>query len=499
MPESIRFLLGNELQELSGFDPQMTVLDWLRNRVRRTGTKEGCAEGDCGACTVAVGEVVDGAMRYRAFNSCIQLLPALDGKQLVTVEDLAITGPAGEVLHPVQQAMVDQHGAQCGFCTPGFVMSLFTLFHQPRMQALDRQRIDEALAGNLCRCTGYAPIVRAVVQAMEEAPVDQFSNRQEEMVAKLQPLQRDSTLQLEFQGRRFFAPRTLAEVWELLRLYPAAQLVAGATDVGLWMTKQLRVFDTVISLCQVSELQRIERNEAAGAIYIGAAVTYTDALATLVSAFPEMRRMLSRLGAVQVRNAGTIGGNIANGSPVGDMPPALIALGARLVLGSKAGRRELPLEDFFIEYGKQDLQPGECVEAVVLPLPVAGQHFAVYKLSKRFDQDVSAVCAGFCIRLQDGKVTEARICFGGMAGTPLRAKSTEQLLLGQPWNDATLPQVMTRARAALAEDYSPLSDWRASREYRLLAAQNLLRRFFLETTSTAPAQLCSPGQAGTRA
>ena len=509
MPESIRFLLGNELQELSGFDPQMTVLDWLRNRVRRTGTKEGCAEGDCGACTVAVGEVVDGAMRYRAFNSCIQLLPTLDGKQLVTVEDLAVQDASGESLHPVQQAMVDQHGSQCGFCTPGFVMSLFTLFHQPAAratneqatngQALDRQRIDEALAGNLCRCTGYAPIVRAVVQAMEAAPVDQFSNRQEELVVKLQSLQRDSMLQLEFQGRRFFAPRTLTEVWELLRLFPGAQLVAGATDVGLWMTKQLRVFDTVISLCQVSELQRIERDEAAGTISIGAAVTYTDAMGTLLDVFPEMSRMLSRLGAAQVRNAGTIGGNIANGSPVGDMPPALIALGARLVLGSKAGRRELPLEDFFIEYGKQDLQPGECVEAVLLPLPVAGQHFAVYKLSKRFGQDVSAVCAGFCIRLQDGKVVEARICFGGMAGTPLRARSTEQVLLGQPWNDETLPQIMTRARAALAEDYSPLSDWRASREYRLLAAQNLLQRFFFETTSTAPAQLCSPGQAGTRA
>ena len=509
MPESIRFLLGNELRELSGFDPQMTVLEWLRTRERRTGTKEGCAEGDCGACTVAVGEVVDGAMRYRAFNSCIQLLPTLDGKQLVTVEDLAAMEPAGEALHPVQQAMVDQHGSQCGFCTPGFVMSLFTLFHQPAAratneqatngQALDRQRIDEALAGNLCRCTGYAPIVRALVQAMEEAPVDQFRSRQAELIAKLQSLQRDSMVQLEYQGRRYFAPRTLADVWELLRLYPGAQLVAGATDVGLWITKQLREFDTVIILCQVTELQRIERDEAAGIITIGAAVTYTDAMGTLLGAFPGMSRMLTRLGAVQVRNAGTIGGNIANGSPVGDMPPALIALGARLMLSSSAGRREIPLENYFLAYGKQDLQPGECVAAVVLPLPLAGQHYAVYKLSKRFDQDVSAVCAGFCIRLQDGKVVEARICFGGMAGTPLRAKSTEQALRGQPWNDETLPQIMTRARAALAEDYSPLSDWRASREYRLLAAQNLLRRFFLETTSTDPAQLCSPAKAGTRA
>jgi xanthine dehydrogenase small subunit len=505
MRDSIRFLLGDELQELSGFDPQMTVLEWLRTRVRRTGTKEGCAEGDCGACTVALGECIDGAMRYRAFNSCIQLLPTLDGKQLLTVEDLAVTDAAGEALHPVQQAMVDQHGAQCGFCTPGFVMSLFTLFHQSPIQGangqatngqgLKRQRIDAALAGNLCRCTGYAPIARAAIQAMQQALVDQFSSSQEKLVAQLQFLRRDTMLQLEFQGRRYFAPRTLQGVWELLRQYPGAQLIAGATDVGLWMTKQLQVFDTLISLCHVRELQGIERNEAAGTISIGAAVTYTDAFDTLVSAFPGMRSMLRRLGAEQVRNAGTIGGNIANGSPVGDMPPALIALGARLVLGSSAGRREIPLEDFFIEYGKQDLRPGECVVAVVVPLPSPGQHFAVHKLSKRFDQDISAVCAGFCIRLQDGQVAEARICFGGMAGTPLRARSTEQVLLGQPWNEETLPQVMTRARAALAQDYSPLSDWRASREYRLLAAQNLLRRFFLETTSNEPAQLCSGGQA----
>jgi xanthine dehydrogenase small subunit len=495
MRDSIRFLLGFELQELSGFDPQMTVLEWLRTRVRRTGTKEGCAEGDCGACTVAVGELVDRAMRYRAFNSCIQLLPTLDGKQLLTVEDLAVKDASGESLHPVQQAMVDQHGAQCGFCTPGFVMSLFTLFHQSPIQGtngqgLDRQRIDEALAGNLCRCTGYAPIARAAMQAMQQAPADQFTDRQAEVAAKLQLLRRDTMLQLEFHGRRYFAPRTLQEVWGLQQQYPGAQLIAGATDVGLWMTKQLRVFDTVISLCHMPELQGIERDETAGTLSIGAAVTYSEAFDTLVNAFPGMRRMLSRLGAEQVRNAGTIGGNIANGSPIGDMPPALIALGARLVLGSSAGRREIPLEDFFIDYGKQDLQPGECVVAVVVPLPSPGQHFAVYKLSKRFDQDISAVCAGFCIRLQDGKVADARICFGGMAGTPLRARSTEQALLGQPWNE----ELMTRACLALAQDYSPLSDWRASREYRLLAAQNLLRRFFLETTSGEPVQLCSAAQ-----
>lgn len=488
MQDSIRFLLGNELQQLSGFDAQMTVLEWLRTRVRRSGTKEGCAEGDCGACTVAMGDLQQGRVRYRAFNSCIQLLPTLDGKQLLTVEDLAAACTDGSGLHPVQQAMVDQHGSQCGFCTPGFVMSLFVLFHQrPADQAPDRQDIDQAIAGNLCRCTGYAAIVRAARQAMERAPADAFSRDEQDIAAQLQQLQRDRMLQLEYQGRRYFAPRSLAQLWPLLEQYPAAQLVAGATDVGLWITKQLRLFDTVISLCDVQELKRLERDEARQQVLIGAAVPYADALETLADCYPGMQPMLIRLGAAQVRNAGTIGGNIANGSPVGDMPPALIALDARVLLSRTTGRREMPLQAFFLAYGKQDLQPGECVEAVVLPLPRPDQLFAAYKISKRFDQDISAVCGAFSIHLKDQRVVDARICFGGMAGTPLRATAAEQALIGQPWNLASV----SRAREALAADYTPLTDWRASGEYRLLVAQNLLQRFFLETTSAEPAQLAA--------
>lgn len=499
MAASIRFLLGHDAQEVSGFDPQMTVLEWLRTRAQRTGTKEGCAEGDCGACTIALGELHEGAIRYRAYNSCIQLMPTLDGKQLITVEDLAAQeGSAARLnLHPVQQAMVDQHGSQCGFCTPGFVMSLFTLFHEDGMrkpangEPLEKQRVDQAIAGNLCRCTGYAPIVRAAQQALATGPDDAFHQREKDTVVALQKLQPHHMQELAYKGRRYFSPRSLAELWPLLEEFPEAQMVAGATDVGLWITKQLRQFDTLINLCDVRELQVMKRIEAQKALHIGAAVRYTDALKVLSGTFPGMRGMLLRLGAEQVRNAGTIGGNIANGSPIGDMPPALIALGATLLLHSAQGSREIPVEDFFIAYGQQDLRHGECVEGVRIPLPEPDQQFAVYKISKRFDQDISGLCTGLMVRLSGETVTQARICFGGMAGTPARAIAAEQALLNQPWNEASI----IRAQAAITRDYTPLTDWRASSGYRTLAAQNLLMRFFLETTSSVPVQVASEAAA----
>jgi xanthine dehydrogenase small subunit len=492
MSAPIRFLLGGEVQQLGAVDPHTTVLDWLRTHAGRRGTKEGCAEGDCGACTVAVGELHDGRVRYRAFNACILLLPALDGKHLVTVEDLADATRPGAALHPVQQALVEQHGSQCGFCTPGFVMSLFTLYHDHRSvpdRPVDRARIDQAIAGNLCRCTGYAPIVRAARQALDGAAADRFERQREAIAAQLRALARAAGMRYTHAGRTWAAPRRLDELLELLSEFPDACLVAGATDVGLWITKELKTFDTLVYTGEVEDLKRIELQAPAGPLEIGAAVRYSDALELLAAHYPGMRDMLLRLGAEQVRNAGTIGGNIANGSPIGDMPPALIALGARLVLCSAGGRRELPLEDFFLDYGKQDLRPGECVERVLLPLPDPAQHFAVYKVSKRFDQDISALCGAFMLRLDGERVAEARICFGGMAGTPRRAQAAEAALLGKAWNQDSVD----RARAALARDYKPLTDWRASSAYRMLAAQNLLQRFWLESASPvdAPVRLAA--------
>ena len=488
---SVRFVMGDRVVEVGGFDPQLTVLEWLRTNANRPGSKEGCAEGDCGACTVVVGELGDGSIRYRAINACIQLLATLDGKQLITVEDLQ---SADGSLHPAQQAMVDQHGSQCGFCTPGFVMSLFAMFHRPESpdgSASERWRIDQELAGNLCRCTGYAPIVRAATQLLNGPREDGFSSRQTEVTALLQEIQRSQGLELSFGSHRFFAPLTIDELCRLLMANPEAVMVAGATDLGLWITKQQRVMNTLIYLGCVAELQALHINESDGWLEIGAAVTYSDAMDSLVRHYPDFQPMLSRLGAVQVRNAGTIGGNIANGSPIGDMPPALIALDARLVLRSSQGQRTIDLQDFFIEYGKQDLRPGECVEKILLPLPSTGRLFRVYKLSKRFEQDISAVCAAFSLQRDGSRVTAARICFGGMAGVPQRATACELALAGQEWNMDT----MNRAREALAQDFEPISDWRASAAYRMLAAQNLFHRFFLETSGQA-CQLDTSGLRG---
>ncbi len=478
MRTQIDFLLGDQRVSVSSAAPETTVLEWLRGN-SRTGTKEGCAEGDCGACTVVVAEQREGRLHYRAVNACIQPLVSLDGRQLITVEDLARPGCHDfDGLHPVQQAMVKHHGSQCGFCTPGFVMSLFGMFHREDMRGTggsDRKAINDALAGNLCRCTGYVPIVRAASEALALEAGDPFDAGESTTLDALASLHSSDSVCLAENERKMLAPRSLDELTGLLAEHPEALPVNGATDTGLWMTKGLERFDTQVYLGEVAEL--LEAGDDGEFIEIGAAVTYSDATPLLTRHFPGLAPMLSRLGGLQVRNAGTVGGNIANGSPIGDMPPALIALQSRLVLASQGGEREIELEDFFIEYGKQDLQPGECVLKVRIPKPTKDLQFRAYKLSKRFDQDISAVLGAMALALEGDTVSSARVAFGGMAGVPARAKQCEAALLGQSWNEATVEQ----ACAALADDFTPLSDWRASAGYRMLAAQNLLRRFFNET------------------
>jgi xanthine dehydrogenase small subunit len=468
----VRFLLGDERRELSAIDPNTTVLDYLRRVERRVGTKEGCGEGDCGACTVVLGEVEGGALRYRAVNSCIQFVGALDGKQLLTVEDLA-----DGALHPCQQAMVDCHGSQCGFCTPGFVMSLFALYQEPGTP--DRNRIDDALAGNLCRCTGYGPIAAAAKAMKAGAEPDLFAGRASETAAALKALDDGAMAGLEADGRRYFAPRSADALAKLLLDHPAATILAGGTDVGLWVTKQLRRLGPIISIGAVAELKRISLTD--GWIEIGAGVTYSDALATFEAHYPDIAAMMRRLGSEQIRNAGTIGGNIANGSPIGDAPPPLIALGSRLVLRRGDRLRELALEDFFLDYGKQDRQPGEFVVAVKVPVADPSCILRCYKISKRFDQDITASLGAFALTLEGGEVADIRICFGGMAPVPKRARQAEAALKGKPWTRETVEG----ACWVLSEDYTPISDMRASARYRLRVAQNLLRKFFIETSEPA--------------
>ncbi|MGD1879639.1 MAG: xanthine dehydrogenase small subunit [Kiloniellaceae bacterium] len=484
MRGEIRFLLDDAPRHLTRIDPTMTVLDYLRQVEHLTGTKEGCNEGDCGACTVVVAKPRDGALHYRAVNACIQFLGSLDGCQLITVEHLAKDG----ALHPVQQAMVDCHGSQCGFCTPGFVMSLFAMTRD-HAEVPDEATIDDVLAGNLCRCTGYAPIVRAARkmydgQAYEKHPRDDaFADQAAATLGRLDEMQDAETVAVEDDegGRRFFAPATLDQLAVLYADHPEATLTAGATDVGLWITKQLKRPQTVIYSGRVGELQQIE--ETADAIEIGAGVTYSDAMDRLAQHYPDMGEVIRRIGSVQIRNTGTLGGNIANGSPIGDSPPLLIAAGATLHLRHGTTQRSLPLEDFFLDYGKQDRAAGELVERITLPLPAAGNVFRAYKVSKRFDQDISAVLGAFSLQIEAGVVASARLAYGGLAGIPKRASQAEAALTGQAWTE----QTVARAMAALAEDFQPLSDWRASAAYRLKAAQNLLRRCFIETTAPATA------------
>jgi xanthine dehydrogenase small subunit len=480
MRRGVRFLLGHEPVGLGSVDPTLTVLEWLRRRAHRRGTKEGCAEGDCGACSVIVAEPDSGRLRYRAVNACIRFVATLDGCQLLTVEDLK--SPNG-ALHPVQQAMVDQHGSQCGFCTPGFVMTLTALHHEAQTP-LSRRSIDDALAGNLCRCTGYGPIIEAA-RTMHATPgaTTHLNGREAEVLARLDGWRDGASYTVGDGDRQFFSPGSLDDLLRLAAQYPDATILAGSTDVGLWVTKQHRVLDPVIWIGRVPELAWIDESDEA--IRIGAGVTYARAFERIASLWPAAGELNRRLGSEQIRHVGTIGGNIANGSPIGDSPPWLIAAGATLHLAHADGRRSLPLEDFFLAYGRQDRRKGEIVEAVTIPKPTADTTFHCYKIAKRFDQDISAVCAGIGLRRDGDRISEARIAFGGMAATPKRAAHAEAALTGAPFTETTF----RRAMAALADDYQPISDMRASAAYRLKVAQNLLFKAYVESSTTAPQHL----------
>ncbi len=497
----VQFLLDGAVVALDAVAPDRTVLQVLREDLGRVGTKEGCAEGDCGACTVVMVEATaQGELLQKSVNACIQFAATLDGKALVTVESLTACARSDSpglaltdrksALHPVQQAMVDCHGSQCGFCTPGFVMSLFALYRN--CAAPSHAQINDALAGNLCRCTGYRPIIdaaRAMYALGQDGPpatshwllpsaasAPSLRDAASQPVAEqLAALQRTEAVVFEGGGRRFFRPRTLDELAQLRFNHPDARLLAGGTDVGLWVTKQHRDLGDLIYLGAVEGLDEIVLS--ANGLRIGAAATLEAARPALNDVHPELGELYRRFASLPVRNAGTLVGNLANGSPIGDSMPALIALGAELTLRQGVSTRVVALESFYLGYMKNAMQRGEFIQSVWIPRPASGVRFSAYKISKRFDQDISAVSAGFAISLHEGIVSEARLAFGGMDAIARRAPAAEQALLGAPFDTRAIEAAVN----ALALDFKPIDDMRASARYRMAVAQNLLRKCLIET------------------
>ena len=461
---TIRFTLNGEAHEVAEAAPSTTMLDYLRDRLRLTGAKEGCAEGDCGACTIV--RVIGGAerARYEALNGCLMQIGQADGAEILTVEGLQSVN--GGRLAPVQEAMASGGGTQCGFCTPGFIGALFAL--QQSEEDLTDEVIHDALAGNLCRCTGYRPIVDAARTACRKAiphePAPPIARSPAHVAG----------------GQTFHAPETLDALVSLRARHSGAMLLAGGTDLGLLASKERQRPRTVLHTARVGELRGIE--ETADALTLGAAVTYTEALPFIDRLYPSFAQLIRRIGSRQIRNLGTIGGNVGNASPIGDTPPCLIALDATLRLSSPAGERDIAVEDFFLDYRKTDLRPDEVIRSITIPKLAAGQEFRTWKVSKRYDQDISAVIGAFRVTLDDGAVTEARIACGGMAATPKRARAAEAAFAAAGWSEAGA----ARAGAALDRDYTPIGDHRASAAYRARVASNLCIRLWRDLAGAEP-------------
>jgi xanthine dehydrogenase small subunit len=472
MADAITFLRRGKAVRLRPQSPTQTVLDYLRLEEKSTGTKEGCNEGDCGACTVALGRVRNGKLTYEPANACILLVGQLHGCELVTVDDLA----QDNVLHPVQSAMVKHHASQCGFCTPGFVMSLFTLYHSGIRPT--RQNIVDHIAGNLCRCTGYRPIVDAALEACDGTALDHWAQNENATRKALQAFHAEEDVMIHIQDGFLAIPASAESLTRLAAQHPDATIVSGATDVGLWVTKQLRVLPKIIHTFAVNEMHEIENTGSA--VKLGAAATYAEAFESLGQLHSDVAEVLRRLGSKHVRATGTVGGNIANGSPIGDMPPLLIALGASLKLRLGATTRSMPLEQFFLAYGKQDRTPGELVWQIEVPKLKSDESFVAYKISKRFDQDISAALFALKVTRKGQEIVAARLAMGGMAATPKRAPKTEAALKSIDLKDEATWQV---AIACLSEDFQPISDMRASAGYRLATAENLLRKGLLELSN----------------
>ena len=464
--DTIQFLLNNKIHKIKNPDPNKTILNYIRDDLKKTGTKEGCAEGGCGACTIVLGELDKGKMNYKSINACISFLPILNGKQLILVEDLADSNRP----HIVQEAMVKFHGSQCGFCTPGFTMSLFSMYKN--YKSINNEVVEEVLSGNLCRCTGYRPIIEAAKSLNNKKDYDQFRRNQNKTISLLRKI-KDVDVEINYQGKKYFAPKTIPNLKKLLKKYPNAKILSGGTDLSLEVTKFRKEIKIIISLNSIKKLNFIKKGK--NLLEIGATTSLFEFQNLIKKYFMDFYDVLKRYGSLQIRNVGTIAGNIATASPIGDMLPLLLSLDAKIVIHGTNKKKIYSLNQFFISYRKTKLKKGEFIYSIKIPLNRENV-FKAYKISKRFDDDISSVCGSFSFLIKKNRITKAAIAYGGMSEIPKRALTIEKNLINSEFSENTF----SRAVDLMNKDFSPLDDMRASKNYRLTVAKNLLLKAFYE-------------------
>jgi len=463
---TVQFIFENKLVAIKNPDPNQTILNFIRNDLKKTGTKEGCAEGGCGACTIVLGELDDNKIKYKAINSCISFTPTLHGKQLIVVENLASNGS----YHPVQEAMAKYHASQCGFCTPGFVMSIFAMFKNKKKN--NDEEIKDAISGNLCRCTGYRPIVDAA-KNVKKSDIDEFYKNKKKTINLLKKIHSKSIF-IENKNKKYFAPNNLNDLKKIIRKNSNCDFLSGGTDLSLKVTKDRQEIKNIINLNNIKELNfiKIKKNK----IVCGSTTPLIEFEKFIIKYYPDFNNILRRYGSVQIRNVGTIGGNIATASPIGDTLPLLLSLNAKIIIQTKNGNKQVYLNDFFIKYRETKLKKGEFIKSIIIPI-YKNHNFKAYKISKRFDDDISSVCASFNFKIKDQKIRDVAIAFGGMAEIPKRAKNCEKFLKNSKFSE----DIFEKAKNLLQKDFNPISDMRASKNYRLEVAKNLLEKFFIET------------------
>tara|TARA_Y100000817_G_C16849592_1_gene541499 strand:+ start:721 stop:2157 length:1437 start_codon:yes stop_codon:yes gene_type:complete len=463
----IEFIFNNKIIKISNPDSNETILNFVRQKLKKPGTKEGCAEGGCGACTIVLGELIDNNIKYKAINACIAFLPTLNGKQLILVEDLISS--EGK-LHPVQKAMVKFHGSQCGFCTPGFVMSMFAMYKNNKY--FDDEIINDSIAGNLCRCTGYRPIIDAAKSLNNKSDNDQFTKDKRKIINLLKKI-KIKNIAIENENKKYFAPKKVIELKKLLKKIPEAKLLSGGTDLSLEVTKNRNELNKIIYLNAIKELDFIKKKN--NELEIGAGTSLIKFEKYIKKYYPDFNNILKRYGSVQIRNVGTIAGNIATASPIGDTLPLLLSLDAKVIIDGTKGKEIISLNNFFVSYRKTKLKKGQFIYSVKIPI-YKKNIFKAYKISKRYDDDISSVCGSFNIEIDKKRIKKIKIAYGGMSAVPKRAKNVEKILINSNFSEKTINKAINN----LSRDFKPIDDMRASKSYRMEVAKNLLVKCFLE-------------------